>query len=378
MQSNRRRLVRGALAPCVVALGVLAAACGSSSSSSSSASAPAASSTSAASASSSTTSSAAPQKQFVVGFSNPTGAQPSLNTTQAAVTALGKRLGIKVISLDAQLNVQKQVSDINQFIAQKVNGIIVFPLAPNTLNPALERARKAGIKVLGWDAFTQKPASGASIAPYDANFDQGLSFGGAKQLATLVGQSLHGTGNVLGIGIGAPVPSIAFQVQQYQKDLASAYPNLKWLGAVQNATDDIAGGQKVTAQAFTRFSGKINAVMSYNDDSAIGAAIALRSDGVHNAVIVGEGGTSEGVAAVKSGQITASVDIVPWRQGLIAATMMHDLLTGQSVPTWIENPVIMYTKSNIGKRLDWNTAVGQIASGQLTCANGGCPAPLNK
>jgi ribose transport system substrate-binding protein len=375
MQSNRRRLVRGAMVPCVVGLSVLAAACGSSGSSSSSSASTAASSSATSSAASS---SAAPKQQFVVGFSNPTGAQPSLNSTQAAVTALGKRLGIKVISLDAQLNVQKQVSDINQFIAQKVNGIIVFPLAPNTLNPALQRAHQAGIKVLGWDAFTQKPASGASIAPYDANFDQGLSYGGAKQLATLVGTSLHGSGNVLGIGIGAPVPSIAFQVQQYQKDIAAGYPNLKWLGTVQNATDDIAGGQKVTAQAITRFGGKINAVMSYNDDSAIGAAIALKSNGTHNAVIVGEGGTSEGVAAVKSGQITASVDIVPWRQGLIAATMMHDLLTNQSVPPWVENPVIMYTKSNISKRLDWDTAVSQIASGQLTCANGGCPAPLNK
>jgi ribose transport system substrate-binding protein len=361
------------MVPCVVGLSVLATACGGSSSSSSSAAAPASTS----SATSSTASSAAPQQQFVVGFSNPTGAQPSLNTTQAAVTALGKHLGIKVISLDAQLNVQKQVSDINQFIAQKVNGIIVFPLAPNTLNPALDRARKAGIKILGWDAFTQKPASGASIAPYDANFDQGLSYGGAKQLAALVGKSLNGTGNVLGIGLGAPVPSIAFQVQQYQHELAAQSPNLKWLGTVQNATDDIAGGQKVTAQAITRFGGKINAVMSYNDDSAIGAAIALKSNGTHNAVIVGEGGTSEGVAAVKSGQITASVDIVPWRQGLIAGTMMHDLLTNQSVPTWIENPVVMYTKSNVGQRLDWNTAVSQIAAGKLTCTNGGCPAPLN-
>jgi ribose transport system substrate-binding protein len=378
MQSNRRRQVRGALVPCVVGLSVLVSACGGSSSSSSSAAAPAAASSSTSAATTSTAASTASQKQFVVGFSNPTGAQPSLNTTQAAVTALGKRLGIKVISLDAQLNTQKQVSDINQFIAQKVNGIIVFPLAPNTLNPALQRARQAGIKILGWDAFTQKPASGANIAPYDANFDQGLSYGGAKQLATLVGTTLHGSGNVLGIGIGAPVPSIAFQVQQYQHDIAAGYPNLKWLGTVQNATDDIAGGQKVTAQAITRFGGKINAVMSYNDDSAIGAAIALKSNGTHNAVIVGEGGTSEGVNAVKSGQITASVDIVPWRQGLIAATMMHDLLTNQSVPTWIENPVVMYTKSNIGKRLDWNTAVSQIASGQLTCANGGCPAPLNK
>src|SRR3954467_7216473 len=128
--------------------------------------------------------------EFTVGFSNPTGAAASLNATQDAVTALGKHVGFKVIPLDAQLNVQKQVSDINQFIAQKVNAIIVFPLAPSTLNPALQRARKAGIKVIGWDALQTPPAGGTSIAPYDTNVDQGLSFGGAQKLVDLVGKNL--------------------------------------------------------------------------------------------------------------------------------------------------------------------------------------------
>ncbi len=315
-------------------------------------------------------------KQLVVGFSNPTGGAASLNATQAAVIALGKRLGFKVIPLDAQLNVQKQVSDINQFIAQKVDAIIVFPLAPGTLNPALKRARQAGIKVLGWDALTQPPAAKASIAPYDANMDQGLSFGGATKLVKLVGASLHGKGNVLGVGIGAPVPSIAFQLQQYQKDLASAYPDIKWLATVQNPTDDIAGGEKVASQAATRFHGDINAVMSYNDASALGAAIALRNAGVKNPVLVGEGGTPAGVDGVKNGTITATVDIVPWRQGLILATMADRLMKGRSVPPWVENPVELYTKANIAKRLDWDTAVKRIGSGSLTCANGGCPASM--
>jgi ribose transport system substrate-binding protein len=314
--------------------------------------------------------------QFVVGFSNPTGAAASLNATQAAVVALGKHLGFKVIALDAQLNVQKQVSDINQFIAQKVNAIIVFPLAPNTLNPALERARKAGIKVIGWDALQTPPATGAKIAPYDTNMDQGLSFGGAQKLVDLVGKTLNGQGNVLGVGIGAPVPSIAFQVKQYQSLLAKSYPKMKWLATVQNPTDNIAGGQKVVADAATRFHGQVNAVMSYNDASGLGAAIALRNAHVTNPVIVGEGGTPDAVAGVKSGKLTATIDIVPWRQGMILAVLANKLMKGQSVPKWVENPVDLYTKANIGKYVAWDAQVKKINSGALTCANGGCPSSL--
>ena len=314
--------------------------------------------------------------QFVVGFSNPTGAAASLNATQAAVTALGQHLGFKVIPLDAQLNVQKQVSDINQFIAQKVNAIIVFPLAPSTLNPALEKAQKAGIKVIGWDALQTPPAAGANIAPYDTNMDQGLSFGGAQKLVDLVGKSLKGQGNVLGVGIGAPVPSIAFQLKQYQKLLAKSYPKLKWLDTVENPTDNIAGGEKVVADAATRFHNQLNAVMSYNDASGLGAAIALRNAHVSNPIIVGEGGTPDAVSGVKSGKLTATIDIVPWRQGMILATLADKLMRGQSVPKWVENPVDLYTKANIAKYVNWDTAVKKIQSGALTCKNGGCPASI--
>jgi ribose transport system substrate-binding protein len=136
-------------------------------------------------------------------------------------------------------------------------------------------------------------------------------------------------------------------------------------------------GEQVAAEAATKYQGKINAVMAYNDDSAIGAAIALKNAGVKNPVIVGMNGDPEGVNAIKDGQMSAMIDIVPWREALIAITMMHDLLTGKKVPNWVATPVEMYTKSNISQRLDWNQAVQEISSGRLSCQKGGgCPASI--
>ena len=364
-----KRSLRG-LAP-VLGCALLVAACGSSSSSSSSAS-----SSSSSASGSATSSGSAVTKHFVVGFSNPQGAQPILQTFQKALVAAGANLGIKVVPVDAALNPQKQVSDIDQMVAQHVNGIIVFPLAPNTLTPALDQARAAGIKVLGFNAVVQKPAAGASIAPYNADFDQGEDYQGASLLAHYVAQQVNDKGNVLGIGIGVPVPSLHFMLQQYQSYLSGLAPNAKWLGTVENQTDDIAGGEKVASEAATRFHSNIQAVMAYNDDSAIGASDAFRTAGVTHAVIVGQNGDPEGVNAIKTGQMSAMVDILPWRQALIGATMMHDMLTGKTVPNWVANPVAMYTKANIDTRLDWNKALQEIQSGTLTCHNGGCPASI--
>lgn len=278
--------------------------------------------------------------------------------------------------MDADLNVQTQVSDIQQMVAEHMNGIIVFPLSPNTLNPALSQARAQGIKVLGMSAIIQPPAKGASIAPYNANFDQGEDYQGADLLAQYVSQQIKGQGNVLGLGIGVPVPSLQFLLQQYQTDMKSTASSVQWLETASNATDDIAGGQKAAQEAVTKYQGKINAVMAYNDDSAIGAAIAFKAAGVKNPVIVGMNGDPQGVSAVEDGQMSAMIDIVPWREALIAASMIDSLMGGKSVPTWVATPVEMYTKANISQRLDWNKAVQEIQNGTLTCANGGCPASV--
>lgn len=373
-----KSLLRGLaviLGSCVAALAI--AACGSSgsssSASSSSSAAPASSNTS---STSSAASSSGGTTKYTVGFSNPQGAQPILQAFQKSLVAAGARAGIKIVPVDAQLNPQKQVSDVDQMVAQHVNGIIVFPLAPGTLNPALNQARAAGIKVLGFNAIVQKPAAGASIAPYDADFDQGEDYQGAQLLAKYVSNQLHGKGNVLGIGIGVPVPSIKFMVQNFQTYFKQDAPGATWASTVDNATDDIAGGEKVAADAVTRFHNNIQGVMAYNDDSAIGAAVALKNAGVQNPIIVGQNGDPQGVNALKTGQMSAMVDITPWRQALIAATMMNDLLTGKKVPNWVANPVILYTKSNVDSRLDWNKATAEIQSGQLTCQSGGCPSSI--
>lgn len=314
-------------------------------------------------------------KHYTVGFSNPTGAQPILQTFQTAFTAAAAQDNITVKSLDAQLDPNKQVSDVNQFVAQHVNAIVVFPISQNSLTPALNRARQAGIKILGFNAILSPNT--ASIAPYDANFDQGEDFQGAQLLADYVGQQLHGKGNILGVGIGVPVPSLQFMVSQYKKDITTKYPGIQWLSTASNATDDIAGGEKAVGDALTKYKGNIQALMSYNDDSAIGGAVAFKNAGVKNPIIVGQNGDPQGVQAIKDGNMSAMIDIVPWREALVGEALVKRLLEGKSVPKWVATPVEMYTKATIGKRLDWTKAVSEIKNGTLSCAKGGgCPSSL--
>ncbi|MFF0717216.1 sugar ABC transporter substrate-binding protein [Micromonospora sp. NPDC003816] len=320
--------------------------------------------------------SAAANGSYRVGLSDPVSSQPLDRAWGQATIAAGKHAGIDVTVLDAALDANKQVSDIDQFVAQQMDGVIVFPLAPNAVDPALERARTAGIKVLGASAIISENEPTEPVAPYDAAFNQNSDVGGARLLADHVAERLDGKGRVLGIGIGAPVPSIKFMVENYEKYVTEDRPGIEWLGTVDNATDDQAGGERAATEAIARFRGEIDAVMAYNTASAIGAAVALKRAGINGVVIVGQNGDPEGARAVQQGQIDAIVDLVPWRQGLVGVEIMRRLLAGETVKPVTYLQPELYTQETIGERLDWDEAIRQIESGELTCANGGCPDHL--
>lgn len=342
---SRRRLARGLA---VLPLAVLLAACSTSTTPSAPASHP----------------STVPKTSYTIGFSNPQGTQPVLNDFQQALTEAANREGIKVTSLNASLSVSNQVSDIQQFINEKVNAIVVFPLAGPPLVPVLTSARKAGIAVLGYNAITSGASTASAIYPYSADLNQGLIHQGAQLAAAYVAKQLHGKGNVLGVGIAAPVPALHAFMSAEQAAVTSGHPGIHWLETVADQTDDIAGAAAPVADALTRYGNKVNAVMAYFDGAAIGAAESLKAAGVH-AVVVGQQGNSDGIAAIKNGEIDATINEMPYNQALIALAMVKDLLAGKTPPLVVHPPVQLVTRATLGQYVPWSTGLSEIAQGKL-------------
>jgi ribose transport system substrate-binding protein len=345
----------GALAAVLAGASLTVAACSSSASTASSSTTPAASAGSG--------SSAATQSHITIGFANPQDTQPVLQTFQAALTAAANRVGDKVIALNAALSVNQQVSDIQTFITDKVNVIIVFPLAVPPLQAALTQAKNAGIKLIGYNAVL--PGT-ASAAPFDTDLDQGIVDQGAQDAATYVASALNNKGNVLGINIGEPVPSLVAMVANYKADVTAGHPDIHWLETATDASDSLSGGQVAMADAITRYHGDINAVMSYTDEAAIGAYNALKAAGIKNTVIIGQQGDQDGINALKAGEIQGDIDTQPWKEALYALKMSQDLVAGQTLPAIVEYPAVFITKANLGSYVPWTTAVQEIGDGQMS------------
>ena len=123
---------------------------------------------------------------YKIGFANGGGVgngwrESSICSVKAQAAASGKVSGVTVINHDT--DAAGQLTDIRDLIAKDVDAIIINPNDPDALNPAIDEAIKAGIKVVAIDAFVT--AKGA----YNLSNDQvQYAYLGAKSLFEQMGK----------------------------------------------------------------------------------------------------------------------------------------------------------------------------------------------
>jgi ribose transport system substrate-binding protein len=160
------------------------------------------------------------------------------------------------------------------------------------------------------------------------------------------------------IGIGAPVPALKYLNQREAYYATKA--GMTVLGTQDNPTDDVTGGEKAGNALIQRYP-TMNAVIGYNDPSAIGAVTAARGAG-RTLTVVGLNGTSDGIAGVRSGQLAATVQGQSPGLGIQAVTAAYDLITKQHLPLAkvIVLPPRIVTKANVDKIQNWTAQIAAI------------------
>lgn len=104
-----------------------------------------------------------------------------------AAAKLDKRIG-QFILLDANISQAKQVADIEDLIAQKVDVIIVTPLTPTSADAGIEKAVAAGIPVIVHTGLTETDKYTIDIQGGGANF--------GKVMGEFLVKQLGGKGNI--------------------------------------------------------------------------------------------------------------------------------------------------------------------------------------
>jgi ribose transport system substrate-binding protein len=288
-----------------------------------------------------------------IGFQNPIAANEFLGFLQKAVVAEGKRYGCRVITLDDALSPDKQVSNMQQLLAQKVGAIIFYPLDPRATTPVLKRAQQQKVPVLAIDASfgTTKKVPLITTQVWQGRDTQ--AYLQAQELAKAKPTAKLGI-----IGIGIPVPAIKYLVQREAFWAKKAGATV--VGTQDNPSDDVTGGEKAANALLQRHS-DIDAVIGYNDPSALGAVIAARSAG-RTITVIGLNGSSDGISAVKSGRLAATVQVDPIGLGVQSARAAYSLITKQNLPLphIVIRPGRLVTKANVNSIPSWDRQLKAI------------------
>jgi ribose transport system substrate-binding protein len=273
------------------------------------------------------------ESKGTIGFSIPQGADPSLRLLDGGIKAEAAKHGLELKTIDANLDVNKQLSDIDAFITQKMKAIVVWPMSSEAIQPALQRAQQANIPIIAIYALTDGPYYTDLIID-----GKGVGADMAKFLADELGS-------------GAKVAAINGppQVDQFREiaEGFAAQAKTSGLDVVDTKVDPkIApeGAADITQSFKTKHPDLKGLMLAY--ESGVDATAATFDD-AFKPKLVTYGGNQGVLDQLKNGQVAASPYQNVVLMGRIAAWAASQAIAGEKIPEklYIHPPLL--TQDNV-------------------------------
>ena len=275
---------------------------------------------------------------MVQDMSNPFFSAMERNAKQAAAK-IGATLNVQ----DALVDLANQNTQIDAFIQQKVDLIFISAVDESGIEPAIQRAKAAGIIVIAVDT----PARGA-----DAEIMTNAIQAGETSCEYLFSQ-MGGKGKVLLVD-GTPIQTIIDRIKGC-KNVAQKYPDIKIVGQ-QASRNDRASGLMVTTDMLTA-NPDVSGIFGMNDPAALGAVLAVEQAGKAGAIkVTGVDGSPEAVEELKrSGSpFIGTATQNPGEMVRQAISLAQDMVDGKHIasPT-VLIPSVLVTRDNVDSYPGW-------------------------
>jgi len=277
-----------------------------------------------------------------IGYQDIIESVPAQKAEQDAAQTEAKRLGCGFIALNDQVTPTTQVNNFNQLVAQKVSAIIVFPIVASSLTPSLQKAKAAGIYVLGQSAPVA--ANDPRIPGYSTNMLH-MSDTEAYLRVKSIAEAKPGA-RFVEMGLAAPVQLLQYYAAR-TKYWAAKF-GLHYLGEIDAPQDNPAGYASATSAILAKYP-TMQALFTFSDNSAVGAASVIRSSGKSGILISGADGSEESFNAIRAGTVFNSPQPNFLLSGKMLVDAAYDLITKQHLPlpANLGVPVKLITKQNV-------------------------------
>lgn len=252
--------------------------------------------------------------------------------------------GVRLIVNDAQREAVRQVQQIESFISQGVDAIILNPCEMEASSPAVRKAREAGIPIINVNSET-------TVAPdgFVGSRDEESAEIALEHIADLMG----GKGNIV-VMHGYMGQAAQLKRAAATKTLLSKYPEITIL-AEQTAEWDRAKAMSLMENWIQSYGNQIDAVFAQNDEMGMGALQALEQAKLKDqVVVVSIDAIGDALQAVKNGRLDATVYQNARAQGKQAVQMALNFIED---PNAVEEnttfiPFQLVTKENVGDFLE--------------------------
>ena len=244
----------------------------------------------------------APDGEFVIGFSQANNAEPYRQHVNDELTAAVAKVPQFTLQIaDGQGNVNTQTSQVDNFITQKVDLLLISPFEAAPITPVVKRAMDAGIPVIELDRQTV----GEPGTDYTA-FIGGDNYAIAKAAGEYTAKTLLPEGGEVAVLEGLPSSSPAVDRLNGFKDGVKG--NDKITVVAEQAADWLPDKAQTAFSAMLQANPDIKMVYASNDMMAAGALLAAKGAGKDVKIIGTDGlpGPAGGIEAVAKGDWAAT------------------------------------------------------------------------
>lgn len=289
--------------------------------------------------------------KIVIGAAMPVFDDKWLSYLYDSMKAAAKDKDVDLKMVDAKNDSGKQLSQVETFITQGVDAIIINPVDTSAVGPMLDAAKDANIPVVVVNRMPSKDDMKKTYAFVGSESIQS----GTMQMEK-VAEMLGGKGNVA-IMTGELGAEAQIKRTEGNKNVVKKNPDMK---VVREATGNWqrSEGMKLM-ENWIQSGDKINAVVANNDEMAIGAIMALEAAGkLNNVIVAGIDGTPDALDYVKSGKLKVSAFQDPMGQGSKSVETAIQAAKGEKLAdknVWV--PFELITQENVDTFIEkWKNA----------------------
>jgi ribose transport system substrate-binding protein len=260
-------------------------------------------------------------------------------SVHAGARKAGEELGYEIYwnGPERETDRERQIQIIEDFIVQKVDGIVLAPLDRKALIPSVEKlsAMKIPCAIIDSGIDTDKYVCFAATDNYQ----------GGVMAARRMGEILQGKGKVVVVKYVPGSASTTERENGFIETIQKEFSGIQIVDA-KYGQDTVETALQATEDLLTRHS-DLQGLYACNASTSVGALQGLQSQKRSQVKMIGFDAEKALVEGLKAGQIDALVVQNPFKMGYEGVKAVVSQINGQTVAKKIDTGVEIITKARL-------------------------------